>query len=63
MGGTSLVTIVSRALSLPYSEATMGLTSYYAYGLPTFAVVVIALYLLFTGKLPSPLQEVCDRFC
>ena len=51
MERTSLVTIVSRALSLPHPEATMGLTSYYAYGLPTFVVVVIALYLLFTGKL------------
>jgi V-type H+-transporting ATPase proteolipid subunit len=30
----------------------MGLVSYYAYGLPTFAVIVIALYLLFTGKSP-----------
>jgi hypothetical protein len=48
MGGTSPVTVVSRALSP--STATMGLTSYYAYGLPTFTVVVIALYLLFTGK-------------
>jgi hypothetical protein len=28
----------------------MGLASYYAYGLPTFTVVVIALYLLFTGN-------------
>lgn len=29
----------------------MGLySSYYAYGLPTFTVIVIALYLLFTGK-------------
>lgn len=28
----------------------MGLyTSYYAYGLPTFLIIVIALYLLFTG--------------
>jgi len=28
----------------------MGLTSYYTYGLPTFTVVVIALYLLFTDS-------------
>lgn len=28
----------------------MGLASYYTYGLPTFTVVVIALYLLFTGN-------------
>ncbi|KZV65058.1 hypothetical protein PENSPDRAFT_587427 [Peniophora sp. CONT] len=28
----------------------MGLTSYYVFGLPSFAVVVIALYLLFTGS-------------
>ena len=28
----------------------MGLGSYYTYGLPTFTVIVIALYLLFTGK-------------
>ncbi|PAV18794.1 vacuolar ATP synthase proteolipid subunit [Pyrrhoderma noxium] len=28
----------------------MGLTSYYSYGLPTFTVIVIALYLLFTGS-------------
>ena len=41
--------VASRALSLPQPE-TMGLVSYYTYGLPTFAVVVIALYLLFTGK-------------
>ena len=42
--------VASRALSLPQPETTMGLASYYTYGLPTFAVVVIALYLLFTGK-------------
>lgn len=29
----------------------MGLYSYYTYGLPSFLVVVIALYLLFTGEL------------
>jgi len=29
---------------------SMGLASYYTYGLPTFTVVVIALYLLFTGS-------------
>jgi V-type H+-transporting ATPase proteolipid subunit len=29
----------------------MGIVSYYAYGLPTFLVIVIALYLLFTGQL------------
>ena len=28
----------------------MSYGSYYAYGLPTFVVVVIALYLLFTGE-------------
>ena len=28
--------------------ATMGLTYYYSYGLPTFLVLVVALYLLFT---------------
>ena len=28
----------------------MGLASYYTYGLPTFTVVAIALYLLFTGE-------------
>jgi V-type H+-transporting ATPase proteolipid subunit len=27
----------------------MGYTSYYAFGLPTFLVVIIALYILFTG--------------
>lgn len=27
----------------------MGYLSYYTYGLPTFIVIVIALYLLFTG--------------
>ena len=27
----------------------MGYTSYYAFGLPTFVVIVIALYILFTG--------------
>lgn len=32
----------------------MGLASYYTYGLPTFTVVVIALYLLFTGNKPPP---------
>ena len=31
----------------------MGLVSYYTYGLPTFTVIVIALYLLFTG-VPRP---------
>lgn len=30
----------------------MGLAAYYTYGLPTFTVVVIALYLLFTGNGP-----------
>jgi len=30
----------------------MGLASYYTYGLPTFTVIVIALYLLFTGNVP-----------
>ena len=30
----------------------MGLASYYTYGLPTFTVIVIALYLLFTGNGP-----------
>jgi len=40
-----------HALSpFPQPEATMGLASYYTYGLPTFTVVVIALYLLFTGN-------------
>lgn len=28
----------------------MGIVSYYVYGLPTFLVIVIALYLLFTGQ-------------
>ncbi|KAG6813137.1 hypothetical protein H0H92_013761 [Tricholoma furcatifolium] len=28
----------------------MGYTSYYSYGLPTFLIIVIALYLLFTGS-------------
>ena len=46
----SPVTVASHALSLPQPEATMGLASYYTYGLPTFTVIVIALYLLFTGK-------------
>jgi len=50
MRGMSPVTAASHVLSLPQPEATMGLASYYIYGLPTFAVVVIALYLLFTGK-------------
>jgi hypothetical protein len=27
----------------------MGYTSYYAFGLPTFLVIIIALYILFTG--------------
>lgn len=27
-------------------------TSYYSYGLPTFIIIVIALYLLFTGMYP-----------
>lgn len=27
----------------------MGYGSYYTYGLPTFLIIVIALYLLFTG--------------
>ena len=27
----------------------MGYLSYYTYGLPTFTVIVVALYLLFTG--------------
>ena len=44
---------VTRSLSdLPQQEATMGLASYYTYGLPTFTVIVIALYLLFTGNGP-----------
>ena len=34
---------------LQRSDSTMGLASYYTYGLPTFTVIVIALYLLFTG--------------
>ena len=29
------------------------LKAYYTYGLPTFLVVIIALYLLFTGKILS----------
>lgn len=53
MTGMSQVTVASRALSLPPPDATMGLVSYYTYGLPTFTVIVIALYLLFTGKCPS----------
>ena len=46
----SPVTVASHVLSLPRPEATMGLASYYTYGLPTFTVIAIALYLLFTGK-------------
>ena len=34
----------------------MGLVSYYMYGLPTFIVIVIALYLLFTGKCSPSLR-------
>lgn len=36
----------------------MGLYSYYTYGLPSFLVVIIALYLLFTGRHTS--QTTCD---
>ena len=32
------------------TDSDMGLIAYYTYGLPSFLVVVIALYLLFTGK-------------
>lgn len=53
MRETSHVTGASRVLSLPQPDATMGLVSYYTYGLPTFTVIVIALYLLFTG-VPRP---------
>ena len=49
MSGMSPVTVASRALS-PSTDTTMGLAYYYIYGLPSFTVVVIALYLLFTGK-------------
>lgn len=31
----------------------MGYTSYYTFGLPTFVVVVIGLYALFTGAFDS----------
>lgn len=40
--------------------STMGLVSYYSYGIPTFVVIVIALYLLFTGKLAS--TSVCNSW-
>ena len=52
MRRTSPVTVASRTLEapLPRPDAAMGLVSYYTYGLPTFAVIVIALYLLFTGE-------------
>ena len=50
MGGASLVTVASRVSPLLQPQTTMGLASYYTYGLPTFTVIVIALYLLFTGK-------------
>ena len=34
-----------------HCPSTMGLySSYYSYGLPSFAALVIALYLLFTGQ-------------
>ena len=42
---------LSADLNLQLSN--MGLASYYTYGLPSFIVVVIALYLLFTGMCPT----------
>ena len=41
--------------------AAMGLISYYSYGLPTFTVLVVALYLLFTGAAcpDGPPQAAC----
>lgn len=38
----------------------MGYATYYSYGLPTFLVIVVALYLLFTGTSVS--GDYCQRF-
>ena len=41
----------------------MGLVKYYTYGLPSFLVVVIALYLLFRGKDDDVIIPKLDLMC